>query len=123
MLERLRTQTGTTAQLRVLHHASFGVNNTGIVLDLEFPTESLGGANFGITSLSSRGKAYLLYTSPPHPSIRSLALEISKHETEFQLRAHKFESGRKKAQTLNNSLVDTFADVWSRYPVVPALQR
>ena len=52
-------------------------------------------------------------------------MDISKKETEFtfQDRNGPVKQATHQVQTIRNSLLDCFADVWTRFPVVPAVPR
>jgi hypothetical protein len=56
---------------------------------------------------------------------KSLALDITQKVTEFMFkeRGAKYLSKNTPGITAHNSLIDCYADVWTRFPVVPAIQR
>ncbi|KAG8900599.1 hypothetical protein FRB99_005954 [Tulasnella sp. 403] len=109
-------------KLRVFHQASFGHNQAGITADL--PNELNTATSFTLTSIGERRNVYLMGLSLPTQSLNSVAVDISRKETEYQFRAK-----ADKAQslvstpTVHNSLIDCFSEVWSRYPVIAAIER
>lgn len=115
--------TTTQKRVRVLHRASFGKTNDGIVRDLP---DSFGTAStFSVTSFDQRGNIHLSALHPSHGSITSAVISISKKETEYLFRMKDDSShvNRTSSPSVHNCLVNCFSDVWGRYPVVPAVQR
>lgn len=55
----------------------------------------------------------------------SVALDITSRVTEFTFQEQRSQVSRVRAEhvTAHNSLIDCHADVWTRFPVVPAVQR
>ncbi|KAG8903434.1 hypothetical protein FRB99_003283 [Tulasnella sp. 403] len=109
-------------RLRIFHMASFGHNETGISIVL--PEEFDSATSFTLTSIGERRNVFLLALSPSLQSIHSVALDITCKETEYQFRA---KAGKTQStastSTIHNALIDCFSEVWSRYPVVAAIQR
>jgi hypothetical protein len=58
-------------------------------------------------------------------SVRSIAIKITKKRTEFMFKENGDgnASNNRTRHTLHNSLLDCHAEVWSRFPVVPAVKR
>ncbi|KAG8900672.1 hypothetical protein FRB99_005823 [Tulasnella sp. 403] len=112
----------TGKKLGVFHHASFGYNQAGINADL--PQEFNTTTSFTLTSIGDRRNVFLMALSPSTRSLHSVAIDISRKETEYQFRA-KAEKAQSSVSTptIHNSLIDCFLEVWSRYPVVAAIQR
>ncbi|KAG8897271.1 hypothetical protein FRB99_008270, partial [Tulasnella sp. 403] len=109
-------------RLRVFHLASFGHKDTGITTAL--PVEFNSATSFTLTSIGDRRSMFLLALSPSLQCIHSVALDISRKETEYRFRA-KAEGAQPTVSvpTVHNALIDCFSEVWSRYPVVAAIQR
>ena len=106
--------------LTAYHWETFG-STTGIALDV--PKFPLQGAI--LTSLVSRGRVFLLSLDVNAASVKSTAIDITKKLTEFTFKENgaRNASNNKTRQTLHNSLLDCHAEVWSRYPVIPAVRR
>lgn len=103
---------------RAYHWGTFG-SGQGINLDLPLLQESPIP-----TSIVQRGIVHLAWIDHSENAIRSYALDITKKVTEFSFQ----EKGAKRAagsnvQSVHNSLVECHADVWTRFPVVPAIPR
>ncbi|KAG8900671.1 hypothetical protein FRB99_005822, partial [Tulasnella sp. 403] len=109
-------------KLRVFHLASFGHKDAGITTAL--PEEFNHATSFTLTSIGDRRNVFLLALSPSLQCVHSVALDISRKETEYQFRA-KAERAQSAVAvpTVHNALMDCFSEVWSRYPVVAAIQR
>ncbi len=90
---------------------------------LEVPDFPLEGAV--LTSMVSRGRVFLLGLDTKAQAVKSVVIDITKKVTEFMFK----EKGGKYAQndgschTQHNSLLDCHAEVWTRFPVVPAVRR
>ena len=58
-------------------------------------------------------------------TMRSIALDISHKSTEFTFQADERSSRRqgKEKSTAHNAIIDCHRDVWTRFPVIPAVQR
>ncbi|KAL1748220.1 hypothetical protein HDZ31DRAFT_71777 [Schizophyllum fasciatum] len=77
-----------------------------------------------LTSIVNRNIVHLVWLDASTQTICSLALDIMKKVTEFSFQ----EKGTKASfqtdtRTMHNSLIDCHADVWTRFPVVPAIAR
>ena len=77
-----------------------------------------------LTSIVNRSNVHLVCLDLHSRSCRSSILDITRKATEFtfQERRSKATSGHGK-QTVHNCLIDCHADVWTRFPVVPAVKR
>jgi hypothetical protein len=106
-------------QIRAFHWASFGKDREGVVLDLPYAFASA----FSITSLSQRSTVHLVCLSPTLGECDSVAFKITRKTTEFMFRAQGGDVSHTLQKTMHNSLMDCFSDVWTRFPVVPAIQR
>ncbi|KAI0302897.1 hypothetical protein B0F90DRAFT_1935607 [Multifurca ochricompacta] len=102
------------------HWETFG-STRGIALDVpDFPLE---GAV--LTSMVNRGRMFLLGLDIDAGSVRSVAVDITKKVTEFMFKEKggRSASNNSERHTLHNSLLDCHAEVWTRYPVLPAVKR
>ena len=72
----------------------------------------------------SRGCIFLISLDIDTGYVQSIAIDITKRATEF---VFKKEGGnvpiKGERQTLHNSLLDCHTEVWTRFPVVPAVKR
>ncbi|KAL1691225.1 hypothetical protein GGG16DRAFT_113392 [Schizophyllum commune] len=108
----------TTLAARAYHWSTFG-SSQGIILDLP----DVHG-NAVLTSIVNRSVVHLAWVDPAAGFARSYALDISKKVTEFSFQEKGTSAKeRSNAQTVHNSLVECHADVWTRFPVVPAISR
>ncbi|TFY78518.1 hypothetical protein EWM64_g5495 [Hericium alpestre] len=102
------------------HWSTFGSTN-GIPLLLP----DLAGSPTVLSSIGNRNSIHLMSIDMPTHSCRSTVLDIKRKVTEFMFR----EKGAKQttssddAQTMHNCLIDCFCDLWTRFPVVPAIRR
>ena len=102
------------------HWETFG-STAGVRLDVpEFP---LHGAV--LTSMVDRGRVFLMGLDINSGSVQSIAIKITKKHTEFMFKENGNGNGsnNRTRQALHNSLLDCHAEVWSRFPVVPAVKR
>ncbi|KAI0250873.1 hypothetical protein BJV78DRAFT_1393001 [Lactifluus subvellereus] len=106
--------------LTAYHWETFG-STGGIPLDVQaFP---LQGAV--LTSMVGRARVFLVGLDVDAGSIRSIALDITKKHTEFMFKENVSQTTSKNTtrHTLHNSLLDCHAEVWFRFPVIPAVSR
>ena len=104
------------------YHWSTFASTRGISVTLpDFPVD-LDAAL--LTSIVNRSNIHLVGLDLNARSCRSVILDITRKATEF-----KFEEKRSKGssghgkQTVHNSLIYCHSDVWTRFPVVPAVKR
>ncbi|KIP12766.1 hypothetical protein PHLGIDRAFT_113364 [Phlebiopsis gigantea 11061_1 CR5-6] len=115
----VQTNSDVTA-LQAYHWASFG-NSDGI--SIEAPEQPL--THLVLTSFVDKSSCHLVGMDRASRSIRSTALHITHKSTEFTFQ----ENGRRRQNrssdvtTVHNSLVDCHCEVWTRFPVVPAVRR
>ncbi|KAF9064891.1 hypothetical protein BDP27DRAFT_1467712 [Rhodocollybia butyracea] len=101
------------------HWSTFG-SNEGIPLDIvdlcAIPVAS---------SFENRSAPHLLWLNPITHVCQSVALDITKRVTEFsfQEKGSRHSGSSNQQRTIHNSLIDCHADVWTRFPVVPAISR
>ncbi|KAG9089762.1 hypothetical protein FRC06_001400 [Ceratobasidium sp. 370] len=106
-------------KLLAFHWASFGSNQSGIhVTDLQ-PSD----APRVVTRLEGRGRNHVLTLSAAPRSVSSTAIQVKQKATEFSFRSNRETAKTTAAETLNNSLIDCHLEVWTRFPVVPAVSR
>ncbi|KAF8607193.1 hypothetical protein BDV93DRAFT_303052 [Ceratobasidium sp. AG-I] len=106
-------------KLLAFHWASFGSNQNGI------HSASLvqSGTGFVATRLEGRGRVYVLTMASNNRTITSTALQIKQKATEYSFRSNRRESRASRVETTNNSLIDCHLEVWTRFPVIPAVSR
>jgi hypothetical protein len=107
--------------LRAYHWSNFG-STDGIEVDLD----GLPSGNCAITSFL-KASIHFVALVPDEQEIRSLALSISHKITEFSFQEKGLAASARSAATagatVHNCLIDCHADVWTRFPVVPAVRR
>ncbi|KAH8986525.1 hypothetical protein EDB86DRAFT_2809505 [Lactarius hatsudake] len=106
--------------LTAYHWETFG-STDGIPLEVpDFPLE---GAV--LTSLGSRGNIFLMGLDVDAQCVKSIAIDITRKVTEFMFKEkgsrNPLDNGGR--QTVNNSLLDCHAEVWTRFPIVAAVGR
>ncbi|KAI9511015.1 hypothetical protein F5148DRAFT_1281300 [Russula earlei] len=115
----VRSQDGQPS-LTAFHWDTFGTNEG---ISLEIPTFRLEGAV--VTSIVRRGCVFLLALDIDGQCVNSVAIDITKKVTEvvFQEKAYRNTSSSSARETQHNSLLDCHREVWTRFPVVPAVKR
>jgi hypothetical protein len=108
--------------LRAYHWSNFGSTN-GIVVDLD----DLPTSNCAITSFLKTSTHFVALV-PDTEQIRSVSLNITRKVTElsFQEKSSVQSSSQRPVDTnitVHNSLLNCHADVWNKFPVVPAIRR
>ncbi|KAB5588316.1 hypothetical protein CTheo_8242 [Ceratobasidium theobromae] len=106
-------------KLLAFHWASFGSNQDGIDL-ATLPISHVGRIT---TSFEGRSKIHLLSLDREAKTTTSVVLQIKQKSAEFSFRSNQSESASTTAQTVNNSLIDCHMEVWTRFPVLPAVSR
>jgi len=106
--------------IRSYHWNTFG-STEGIHLQVMIPSRS----TLVLTSLLNRNVVHLVSLDADAHICRSVALDIKGKVTEFMFKEKgaKRSSGGDGAATIHNCLVDCHADVWTRFPVIPAVRR
>ena len=101
------------------YHWSTFASTSGISVALPIFPVDLNAAV--LTSVVNRNNIHLVGLDLQTRSCRSVILDITRKAVEFtfQERRSKAPSGR----TLHNCLIDCHAEVWTRFPVVPAIKR
>jgi hypothetical protein len=107
--------------LRAYHFSNFGSTN-GIALAVgHFSTTSCT-----VSSLINRNNVYFLTLELGAFCCRSFALDITRKVTEFSFKEKgggKTSSAFMERDTAHNCLIDCHAEVWTRFPVAPAIPR
>lgn len=106
--------------MRAYHWTSLGSHD-----GFAFTLPEFSGQFPSITSLDSKNAVILVALEPLNGTCHARSLHIKRQETQFQFREKKSKRTiRDECQTtFHNSLIDCHADVWTRFPVVPAVQR
>ncbi|KAL4249106.1 hypothetical protein ABKN59_005757 [Abortiporus biennis] len=106
--------------LRAYHWSNLGSTN-GICLELP----NLVSKSIFTTSIGGRTKVHIVGLDSTTNCCKSLALDITRKATEFCFKEMLAPRSRQDAphQTSHNCLVNCYADVWTRFPVVPAVRR
>ena len=110
---------GPKVVLKAYHWATFG-STDGIAISCpDNFTEPLL-----VTSMVNRANIHVISLDTTSKACSSLALDITKKITDFTFREHGEVglSKRKSANTLHNCLIDCHEDVWTRFPVLAAVQ-
>ena len=112
---------GVEFTLTAYHWNSFG-STEGI--ELNIPNLPVG-ESFIVTSLISRTAIHLLWLDLLTRKCQSYALDITRRITEFMFRekATRGSSNRATRASAHNCLVDCHSEVWTRFPVLAAVQR
>ncbi|KAJ1300986.1 hypothetical protein OPQ81_003410 [Rhizoctonia solani] len=106
-------------KLLVFHWASFGATQSGISPTV-LPCSDVGRV---VTSFEGRNNIHLVSFSIQSMTVTSVALLVKQKATEFSFRSNQTSSSTLRAETVNNCLIDCHMDVWTRFPVAPAVTR
>ena len=90
---------------------------------MPLPTFPLDGAV--VTSMVSRGRVFLLALDIDAHCVSSIAIDITRKTTEvvFQEKGNRNTSKNGTHHTQHNALIDCHKEVWTRFPVLPAVKR
>ncbi|KAI9437934.1 hypothetical protein BJY52DRAFT_1381767 [Lactarius psammicola] len=104
------------------YHWSTFASTRGISIALpDFPVD-LDAAL--LTSIVNRNNIHLIGLDLDSRSCRSVVLDITQKATEFTVQVRRSTtSSRHGKQTVHNCLINCHSDVWTRFPVVPAVKR
>ncbi|KIJ14073.1 hypothetical protein PAXINDRAFT_100399 [Paxillus involutus ATCC 200175] len=108
-------------RLTAYHWSTFGTTD-GIPLDVpQLPLDD----SLCLTSLTNKSAVHLLRLDIAGQRCESFALGITRKVTEFTFKEKGIRTSTTSTAkvTAHNSLIDCHADVWARFPVVPAVGR
>ncbi|KIK81380.1 hypothetical protein PAXRUDRAFT_156232 [Paxillus rubicundulus Ve08.2h10] len=108
-------------RLTAYHWSTFGTTD-GISLDI--PQLQVDDP-LCLTSLVNKNAVHLLRLDIAGQRCESVALDITRKVTEFTFKEKGVRASATSSTkvTAHNSLIDCHADVWARFPVVPAVSR
>ncbi|KAG1840861.1 hypothetical protein C8R48DRAFT_739797 [Suillus tomentosus] len=112
---------GSGLTLTAYHWSTFG-STDGVPLEIpDLPLDQ----PLLLTSLIKRSIVHLVTLDIDSNSCRSFALDITRRVTEFTFKEKGGRGGVSQSEnaTAHNCLIDCHADVWTRFPVLPAVQR
>ena len=105
--------------LKAYHWATFGSTDGITVICPDTFTEPLL-----VTAMVNRTSVHVISLNTGNKACSSLALDITQKITDFTFEEYgeAGSSSRKSAHTLHNCLIDCHEDVWTRFPVLAAIQ-
>ncbi|KAG1805444.1 uncharacterized protein BJ212DRAFT_1391820 [Suillus subaureus] len=112
---------GSNLKLTAYHWSTFG-STDGIPLEIpDLPLDQ----PLLLTSLTNRNIVHLVTLDIDTRSCRSIALDITRKATEFTFKERGTRGGNAKSANVAaySSLIDCHAEVWTRFPVLTAIQR
>jgi len=115
------TSDGASTSIITYHWSTFGSTN-GVSLPI---ADWAGNSKLVISSFVRRSAVHLLKLDLLAHTCSSVALDITRKVTEFMFREKDSRGAlsRDAHLTVHNCLMDCHADVWTRFPVLPAVQR
>lgn len=115
------TSDGPSTSVIAYHWSTFG-STDGVTLPIE---DWAGHNHLVISSIVRRSAVYLLKLDLSAHTCSSVALDITRKVTEFMFREKvgRAALSRDACLTGHNCIMDCHADVWTRFPVLPAVQR
>lgn len=106
------------ARFRAYHWSTFG-SNEGISLAVPSDFDE----SITVTSFVNRSSVHLLTLNRTKHECSSVVLDITKKVTEYQFKSQDaFRKEQKNQTSGGNTLIEVFQDVWTRFPVVAAIQ-
>ncbi|KAG9124993.1 hypothetical protein FRC07_009437 [Ceratobasidium sp. 392] len=99
--------------------ASFGSNEDGINPTVLPPSD----VRRVMTSFEGRNRIHVLSFSAKEKIIASTALQVKQKVTEFSFRSNDAHASKAVVETTINCLLDCHMEVWTRFPVAPAVRR
>ncbi|KAI9462918.1 hypothetical protein BJY52DRAFT_1221931 [Lactarius psammicola] len=106
------------------YHWSTFASTRGISVALPVPDFPVDLDAALLTSIVNRNNIHLIGLDLDSRSCRSVVLDITQRATEFAFQERRSTtSSRHGKQTIHNSLINCHSDVWTRFPVVPAVKR
>ncbi|KAG9024252.1 hypothetical protein FRB95_011740 [Tulasnella sp. JGI-2019a] len=110
-------------KLWIYHRSSFESRKNEPNIALDLPTQFSRAASFSVSSFSQQNIS-LLALLPLRQAVQSVSLEISRQGAEYAFRAKGEKPAASKfVEAQHNCLIDCFAEVWRRYPIVSAIKR
>lgn len=111
---------GSQQSLAAYRWETFGSANG---ISLQLPTLPPDGAV--VTSMGNRGLTFLLTLDVDAQCVHSVAIDITSTVTGFSLRekGSEYVSKHGAGRTQHNSLLDCHKEVWTRFPVLPSVER
>lgn len=108
-------------RIRCFHWTSFG-SNEGIAID--WPNYIPLDAPLAVSSVGNRNIPHIIFLHVEEGACHSLHLHITKKSSEFAFRSsNKGDQGESNMRhSVNNSLIDCHAEVWTRFPVQAAIK-
>lgn len=113
------------SSIRAYHWATFG-SNDGIHVDADLSTDlSIFGNGVTLSSLVNRSSVHLILYNFKAENCNSIVLDITKKATEFMFQERLLyqHTNQPQRSTVNNCLLDCYDEMWTRFPVLPAIQR
>lgn len=106
--------------LRAFHWSTFGAT---LGIDVDVPTADINSS--ALTSLGNRSNIHFVTLDIEDGKCHSIAIQITRKVTEFSFREKgTYLSDKATSQmTVHNSLIDCHSEVWTRFPVIPAVER
>ncbi|KAF8840150.1 hypothetical protein BDN67DRAFT_904164 [Paxillus ammoniavirescens] len=111
----------SSLRLTAYHWSTFGTTD-GIPLDIP---QLQGHDSLCLTSLANKNAVHLLRLDIASQRFESFALDITRKETEFTFneKSARTSTTNVPSVTAHNSLIDCHAEVWTQFPVLPAVGR
>ncbi|KAJ6609456.1 hypothetical protein B0H10DRAFT_2063907 [Mycena sp. CBHHK59/15] len=105
---------------RAYHWSTFGSSEGHDLGPLDLASEL-----WMVSSLGSRRNVHLISIDTELGICQSSALDITKQDADFTFKETKVSASSKliNTSTVHNCLIDCHSDVWTRFPVVAAIQR
>ncbi|EMD40863.1 hypothetical protein CERSUDRAFT_121499 [Gelatoporia subvermispora B] len=107
--------------MRAYHWATFGTTE-GIFINLaDIPIHSSV-----LTSIGDRNKVHFVALDLEERQCRSIALDITRKVTEFMFKEtghNSLHAHASETRTARHCFIDCHSEVWTRFPVVPAIRR
>ncbi|KAF8124364.1 hypothetical protein EV363DRAFT_1227517 [Boletus edulis] len=115
------TSDGASTGIVAYHWSTFGSTN-GVTLPI---ADWAGDSKLVISSFVRKSAVHLLKLDLSAHACSSVALDITRKVTEFMFREKNSRGSLSRDAHLSahNCLMDCHADVWTRFPVLPAVQR
>ena len=109
--------------IEAYHWASFGSKTAH---EINIPNlKQVSAGTISLTSFVDRSRVHLLVLDLQSSRCRSFALDVTKKTTEYAFKAKgtALLSIDPSSETSTNIMIECLFDVWTRFPVVPAINR